>query len=393
MATGSAYVPHDIDAPIRGAARGPLAGLTLAVKDMYDIAGQRTGGGNPAWLADHAPADRHAEAIACLLQAGASIVGRTICDEFLYSITGVNCHYGTPVNARAPARIPGGSSSGSAVTVAAGAADIGLGSDTGGSIRVPASFNGIYGMRPTTGRVSLAGAMPMSASFDTPGWFAASAGVLRSVGPVLLRGAASATPASRLLIARDLLDLCDAPVAEAFQRFSDRASAALPPSGEVTISPGGFHAWQEAFRSIQAHEVWAYYGRWLESHEVRMGMDIAERFAYARTVTSDAATQARSLMASARGHIRSLLDHGTVVLLPTVPVTAPLTTATSEVLNAFRTRTMAFTCIAGLGGVPQVTLPAGNSDGCPVGVSILGGADSDEVLLDLAVRLSRYCGE
>src|SRR5919202_6610165 len=152
----SAFVPHDLRAPLRGAAEGPLAGLTAAVKDMYDIAGERTGGGSPDWLAAQHTAAATSAAVRRLLDAGADVIGKTVCDEFFFSVTGANAHYGTPVNARAPGRLPGGSSSGSAAASAAGACDIGLGSDTGGSIRVPASQCGIYGMRPTLGSVDLA---------------------------------------------------------------------------------------------------------------------------------------------------------------------------------------------------------------------------------------------
>src|SRR5438105_4166966 len=151
--THSAFVPHDIPAPIVGAASGPLAGLTVAIKDMYDIAGSRTGGGSPQWLQAHPPATTTAGAVQKLLDAGATVIGKTICDEFFYSVTGANAHYGTPVNPRAPGRLPGGSSSGSAAATAAGACDFALGSDTGGSVRVPASSRGVYGIRPTHGTV------------------------------------------------------------------------------------------------------------------------------------------------------------------------------------------------------------------------------------------------
>src|SRR5262249_15176540 len=121
MARGSAFVPHDLAQPIQGAADGPLVGLGAAVKDMFAIQGQRTGGGSPEWLAAASPARTHASAVARLLNAGAAIVGKTICDEFFYSMTGANAHYGTPVNPRAPDRLPGGSSSGSAAATAGGA--------------------------------------------------------------------------------------------------------------------------------------------------------------------------------------------------------------------------------------------------------------------------------
>ena len=184
----SAFVPHDLARTLRGNGAGPLAGLTAAVKDMYDIAGARTGGGSPEWLATHEPAKTHAAAVARLLAAGADIIGKTVCDEFFFSLSGANAHYGTPVNVRAAGRLPGGSSSGSAAAVAAGACDIALGSDTGGSMRVPASFCGIYGIRPTHGRVDMAGAMAMAPTFDVAGWFASAPGTFRKVGAVLLDG-------------------------------------------------------------------------------------------------------------------------------------------------------------------------------------------------------------
>jgi len=185
----SAFVPHDLPAPIAGAAQGPLAGLTVAVKDMYDIAGTRTGGGNPDWLAAHPPATAHAAAVRRLLEHGATVIGKTVCDEFFFSVTGANAHYGTPVNPRAPGRLPGGSSSGSAAAAAAGACDFAVGSDTGGSVRVPAAFCGLYGIRPTHGRVDLSGAMAMAPSFDVAGWLATGPGVFRRVGEALLEGA------------------------------------------------------------------------------------------------------------------------------------------------------------------------------------------------------------
>src|SRR5262245_63475684 len=181
----SFYVPHDIEAPIAGSASGPLAGLTAAVKDHYDVAGRRTGGGSPEWLAAQQPARAHAAAVAKILAAGATVMGKTICDEFFYSGSGINAHYGTPTNVRAPGRIPGGSSSGSAAAVAASACDFALGSDTGGSVRMPASYCGVYGLRPTHGRIDLAGAMAMAPSFDAGGFFAHGPGVMRRVGAVL----------------------------------------------------------------------------------------------------------------------------------------------------------------------------------------------------------------
>src|SRR5262244_2129404 len=219
----SCFVPHDIAAPIKGAKSGPLAGLIAVVKDMYDIAGERMGCGSPEWLATHAPATRNCPLVQKILDAGATISGKTVCDEFFYSVSGANAHYGTPVNARAPGRLPGGSSAGSAAACGANACDFALGSDTGGSVRVPASFNGVYGLRPTHGRVDLSGAMAMAPSFDVAGWFAAAPGILRRVGTVLLQGHAVEERITRLFVASDGLAQADDAVAALCREFLSRA--------------------------------------------------------------------------------------------------------------------------------------------------------------------------
>ncbi|HEX6006765.1 MAG TPA: amidase family protein, partial [Burkholderiales bacterium] len=201
---------------LKGSVSGPLAGLTFGVKDIYDIAGHRTGFGSPDWFATHAAAARTAPTVQRILNAGADMAGKTHTDELTYSLNGENPHYGTPVNVNAPGRIPGGSSSGSAAAVAAGLCDFALGSDTGGSVRAPASYCGIYGIRPTHGRVSLEGACPLAPSFDTAGWFAREATLLERVGQVLL-GEARAQAPGRLLLARDAFELAGDAITQALQ--------------------------------------------------------------------------------------------------------------------------------------------------------------------------------
>src|SRR5262249_17092390 len=179
---------------------GPLDGLTFAVKDVFDVAGQRTGFGQPTWLATHLPAEATAPAVGRLLAAGACMIGRAICDELTYSLDGENVHYGTPLNPACPERIPGGSSSGSASAVAGGLCEFSLGTDCAGSVRIPASFCGLYGMRPTRGRVPLKGAAPFARSFDTAGWLTRDADVLELVGHTLIDERSMDAPGnSRLL--------------------------------------------------------------------------------------------------------------------------------------------------------------------------------------------------
>ena len=388
----SAFVPHDLREPIAGAATGPLTGLTCAVKDMYDIAGYRTGGGSPDWLAAATPAASNAAAVRRILEAGATIIGKTICDEFFYSVTGANAHYGTPANPRAPGRLPGGSSSGSAAATAAGICDFALGSDTGGSIRVPASFCGLYGIRPTHGRVHLSGAMAMAPSFDVAGWFANGPGVFRRVGQTLLEGSSHPASIEALVILDDAFEQADAPAAALLRSALAAMAGDLPGPRQARAVAEGLDPWRECFRVIQAFEIWGIYGEFIERRRPRLGPGVRERLAFAAKVSQREAEEARKLRARARDQIRRLAKPGTVLALPTTPSVAPRVDVSAEALEPFRANVMRLTCIAGLSGLPQVTIPIGTVSGCPVGLSFLGWAGSDEVLLDLAVRLSRHCG-
>jgi amidase len=386
------FVPHDLKAPLKGAASGPLAGLTGVVKDMYDIAGERSGAGNPDWLAQAKPAAAHAAAVEKLLAAGATIAGKTICDEFFYSVAGMNAHYGTPANVRAPGRIPGGSSSGSAAAAAAGACDFSLGSDTGGSVRVPAALCGLYGIRTTLGRVDKRGAMDMSPSFDTIGWFAATAGVFRRVGGVLLGGTADRSSLESVIVADDAFAEADQPVAALLQDALAAMAGALPRTQHARLAPNGLDVWRDAVRVIQAHEIWQVYGRFVEEKHPRFGPGVAERMQAAAKVGNAEADAARKVHAEARTHIHSLIKPGAIVALPSAPCIAPRIDATAQEQDAYRTRVMRLTCIAGLGGLPQVSIPAGTVAGCPVGLSFIGWSGGDEALLDLAAAVARHCG-
>jgi len=389
---GAFFVPHDLDAPIVGSAGGPLAGLTAAVKDLFDIAGTRTGGGSPEWLAAQAPARTHAAAVARILAAGATITGKTICDEFFFSGSGINAHYGTPLNIRAPGRIPGGSSSGSAAATAANACDFALGSDTGGSVRMPASYCGVYALRPTHGRIDLAGGMAMAPSFDTAGFFANAPGVARRVGAVLLDASSVPAPMSRLLVAQDAFAQADAPVAALGRQFLARAARALP-KGELTVmAPDGFDVWREAFRVVQGRETWASFGDFVTRAKPALGPGIKERMAFAATVTREQADEARKIVDAARAQLRAVVTPGTIVALPTAPCIAPPIDMPAADLESFRVRVMRLGAPAVLAGLPQVCIPIGTVAGCPAGLSFIAWAGGDEALLDLACTIAKHCG-
>jgi len=388
----SCFVPHDLKSPIKGAASGPLAGLSAVVKDMYDIAGERTGCGNPDWLATHAPATRNCPPVQKILDAGATITGKTICDEFFYSVSGANAHYGTPVNVRAPGRLPGGSSAGSAAACGAGLCDFALGSDTGGSVRIPASFNGVYGLRPTHERIEHSGVADMAPSFDVPGWFAATPGVFRKIGAVLLDSARVRAKIERVVILEDAFAQAETPVADLLRTLVEFMSDDLPGMVHGKIAPDGFDPWREAFRIVQAYETWQTFGGFVGQQKPKIGPGVRERMEFAATVTRAQADAARGILAKARQHIRQVAVAGTVLALPTSPSIAPKFDMGAADLEDFRVRVMRLTCTSGVSGLPQMSIPGGTINGCPVGLSFIGWAGGDEALLDLACELAPHCG-
>lgn len=390
--TGEFFVPHDLEAPLRGAVTGPLAGLTAVVKEMYDIAGTRTGAGSPDWLADQKPAVRHAAAVERILNAGATIVGKTICDEFFYSLAGINVHYGTPANLRAPNRIPGGSSSGSAAACSANACDFALGSDTGGSIRIPASFNGLYGLRPTHGRVDSSGMVAMAPSFDVVGWFANAPGIFRKVGATLLNNAHVSAPITQLLIATDAFAQADLQVAALAHMYLKRVSHILPQPADIALAHGKLDEWREAFRIVQAREVWRSFGEFVMRVRPKLGPGIKERMEHAANVTDTQASDAGKFASTVRNQVREILKPGTILALPTAPSIAPLVDLNGHEMELFRVRALRLTCIAGLAGLPQMNLPIGTVGGCPAGLSLIGWPGGDEALLDLTASLAQHCG-
>jgi amidase len=384
----SPFVPHDLTEPIEGRSDGPLAGFTAAVKDMYDITGYRTGAGNPEWLASRQPAEADAGAVRKLLDAGATITGKTVCDEFFYSITGANEHYGTPVNPRAPGRLPGGSSSGSAAACAGGACDLALGSDTAGSVRVPGALCGVYGIRATQGRVDMAGATAMAPSFDAGGWFSAGPGLFRRGGAVLLEPPQRPAPITQLIILDDAFETVDEPVAALAEALVTAAHDRLPAARHDRAAPGGLDTWREAMRIVQAREVWRSFGEFITKRRPNLGAGIRERMEIAAKISDDQVAAARDVTAQATQRMHELAGLGTVLALPTAPSIAPPLAAPADELESFRVRVMRLVCMASISGLPQVTIPAGTADGGPVGLSFIGWRGGDEALLSLATAMA-----
>lgn len=365
---------------------GPLSGTSFAVKDLFDVAGEVTGYGHPRWAATHAPAAGTAPIVRALLEAGAALEGKTKTVELAFGLTGQNVWYGTPRNPAAPDRFPGGSSCGSACAVADGEVAFALGSDTGGSVRIPASYCGLYGLRPTHGAISLAGARALAPSFDTPGWFTRDAALLARVGDALLPGGGDGAlgPVLRL---EDAWAAADPAVSDALAPALARVERLLGPALPVRLAPQGLPALYACFRALQAEEVWATLGDWVVAHAPRFGPGVAERFAYARAVPADEVAQARRVRRALQARLRPLLAGGAVLAYPTSPCPAPPLSASPAEQDGVRARTVAVTAIAGLCGLPEVALPATSVAGAPVGLSLVAAPGRDRALLGLARRL------
>ncbi len=362
---------------------GSLSGLTFAAKDLYDLAGVTTTYGNPDWARTHGPAAATAPIVLALLQAGGTLVGKTKTVELAFGLTGENVWHGTPLNPAAPNRFPGGSSCGSAAAVAAGLVDFALGSDTGGSVRIPASYCGLFGIRPSFGAISLAGACALAPSLDTPGWFTRSAGLLAEIGDVLL-------PPNRQGADGPLLRVEDAwvnaqpNVAESLRQALTKLEQLRGRAIGVRLIPEGVDTLFEHFRAVQAEEAWAALGRWVEASNPAFGPGVKERFEMAKTTDPLRAAEGRAFRRVLHARVRPLLAGGAVLVYPTSPCVAPLLTASADEQNAVRQATMGITAIAGFCGLPEVTLPVATVQGAPVGLSLVAGPGQDRALLAFA---------
>jgi amidase len=370
---------------------GPLDGMTFTVKDNIDVAGHPTSYGSPAWRDRHAAPVHNAVCVDQLLSAGAHCVGKVVADEFTYSLDGESQFFGTPRNARAPERVPGGSSSGSAASVANGLAHFSIGTDSGGSIRVPASLCGLWGMRPSLHRISEAGVLPFMPSVSTVGVLAAHFEHLDATARVLLRsGSRAVAPLRRLLLLTDAFEICDEAVREqanaALHRVSERTGIPLEAvrfsevAGE-DLPLGDCN--DKALRDLQTAEFQSTIGNWLETAKPELGTTFT--LAYGNVQRFDRIAALDSLVRCERFFeaINAFLPAGVVICFPTTPVIAPLkgTLTTLDRVLDFYDRTMTITAFAGVGRLPEISAPLLTVDDCPVGLSFAAGHYQDEFLL------------
>jgi amidase len=363
--------------------------LRFGVKDLFDVAGYPTGGGSPTVLAVSGIKTRTAPTVQKLLDAGAHLVGKTVTDELAFSMNGNNAHFGAPTNGAAANRITGGSSSGSASAVSSRLCDFALGTDTGGSVRAPANHCGLYGLRPTHGRISLQGALDLAPSLDTCGWFARDVQTFARVAEVLLGSDPQPLPEQvRLLAPQDVWALLEPAVTEALAAATAQVQRVLGTALPVDVALDSFDAMYWSFRHIQGREAWLTDGPLIERFAPSLGPGVAERFAWSRTVTDVQVLAARDFRSRFRAHLAKLLGTDGVLLMPSMPDIAPLRSAPESSLEDYRNRAIQMLCMAGLSGFPQLSMPLATREGAPLGLSLLGPAGSDGSLVVLAQRLA-----
>ncbi|NJO99016.1 MAG: amidase [Pleurocapsa sp. CRU_1_2] len=368
--------------------QGSLSGLRLGVKDLFHIAGMPTTAGNPDWLTSHPqPAKYTAPSVKSLLDEGATLIGKTLTDELAYSLEGINKHYGTPINPTAPERIPGGSSSGSAVGVANSSIDIGLGTDTAGSIRVPASYNGLYGLRPSHGAVSCEHLIALAPRFDTVGWMTRDFSTLRRVAEVLLPSTVNHN-LSHLVV-------CQIAGIESWIKACRPLLTAIASQFDsieyVEISPKHLSLANAAFRVLQGREIWRVHGRWIDARKPDLAVEISDRFAWCQSLSENderqAEDQAQEFIDFWHTHV--LFNNEQVLLLPTTPGAAPFLNTSASLLREYRTHLLTLTTPASLTNAPQISLPYLSSDRAPWGVSLTTYSGGDRALLNCVAKLEQ----
>lgn len=365
----------------------PLSGYTFGAKDTFDVAGHRTGNGSPAWLARAKPAATTAPLVSRFVAAGATLIGKTHCDELCFSIEGENVHYGTPINPRAPDRIPGGSSSGSAVAVAAGLVDFSLGTDAGGSVRLPASFCGIYGLRSTHGRIAAEGVARLAPSIGSAGWFAKDPEMMVRISRVAF-GNSVDTPMAprRVLFASDMLELADEATTAICRRDLAEKLGGSFEIVEMPVWNGERDALFADLRTIQGSEAWSIYGAWISEENPAIGAAIRSRFDWASKIDPTDVGPARARREAFVQRLANFLCGDSLIAFPTAPGPAPKLKSPAAILDPFRVRALKLSALAGLAGLPQLSIPAGVVDGAPVGLSIVGPKYSDFALVEFAAR-------
>jgi len=374
--------------PVPHPSTGPLAGKTLAVKDIMQVVGYPNGWGSPTRLAEAEPDTETQSAVQKMVEAGAEVLGKAQCEELCFSLAGNNAHYGMPMNGAAPERLTGGSSSGSVSLVSNGIVDIATGSDTGGSVRGPASFCGLVGLRTTHGRIPLDRTMPLATSLDCFGWFTGDPADYSKVGDLLLGKDASETKLTRLMGCAELdaLMLGDeehtafSQAVSKVESYFDRSREMIPLGFDIETA-----YW--SFRNVQGWEAWESLGSWITQKGADLGPGVKDRFEYGRDLPRAEYDKARTDRVLLASHIEALIGEDGLLVYPTVPSCAPLKTISHDDMQAYREQAIRLLCLSGLSGLPQITVPLAEVHGAPMGLSLMGPRGSDKRLIEIATAL------
>lgn len=367
---------------------GILSGISFVFKDLFDVQGYVTGAGNPAWLASHAPAQHSSPIIERLRAHGANCVGRVQTDELAYSLNGQNTHYGTPVNPLAPDCIPGGSSSGSAVAVANGDADFALGTDTGGSVRVPASYCGLFGLRPTHAKLNLSHCFELASSFDTAGVLSADLHLLSDIFSVLSATPVEGNATRKLYLDNSLAMQLSEQRLTTLQKWCRDALIELHYSDLLIHSGYDLDELSLLFRTIQGFEIIQQHSEWLYLHGDSLDPAIMQRVDWAREISRAQYESAKVEQQRFQRHWQeqlSALDG--LWILPTTPAGPPALDMEADKLATYRSQLMGLTSIAGLSGFPQLHLPMQGLAEGPCGISLMGINDSENSLICTGLTL------
>ncbi|XP_004248799.1 outer envelope protein 64, mitochondrial [Solanum lycopersicum] len=395
------------------AARLSLSGLSFAIKDNIDVKEYVTGFGSPAWKQTHEAATKTAIVVTALLKNGSTCVGKTIMDEFGLGITGENVHYGTPTNPKLPSHIPGGSSSGSAVAVAAELVDFALGTDMTGCIRVPAAFCGVFGFRPSHRAISTVGVLPVSQSLDSIGWLARDPSVLHRVGHVLLQIPSIEPKRTRcFVIADDLFQLCNVPkqktvyvVTKVIEKLSGYQApkhlnlgqyiASNVPSlkgfiEQSTIQQNGMstlRALSSVMFLLQRYEFNTNYEEWMKAVKPRLGSQVTNHIAAADTLAPENIKVLYKVRTEMRVAMQNLLKNDGILVLPTV-ADPPLKLKSRKGLYAeVHDRAFALLGIASMSGCCQAAIPFGEHENYPISLSFIASHGTDKFLLDTVLDM------
>jgi amidase len=373
-------MPHSPINPIIESYNGRLKNLKFVLKDMCDVKNIKTSCGNPDFYKACEPAKKHAEFLSNILSEGAILEGITICDEFFYSVIGENSHYGTPKNLNAPNCVPGGSSSGSAAALTTDLFDFSIGSDTGGSVRVPASFCGLLGIRPTHGRINANGVYPMAPSFDTIGWFSNNIKTFQKIGEVLLdKNENENITFNQFVIAEDLLELVDTDIKNQFNSYYKELH---PNIKHIRLSKFSKSEIADNFRILQAGEIKEHVIPWIEKNKPKISLEINSRIEMASEILPLEIDAAKTFRQEIISEINNSLPEGDIAIFPTTPFSAPKCGQSDQDLGSDRKKIMEMTSIAGMTSRPQISIPKFKGKTGPVGISILGWQYSDEILLN-----------